>query len=46
MNKILDNEGYEIIELNQFKPGANYFVARKPGNINPFKVSISDFDLD
>ena len=46
MKQILINEGYEIVELNQFRPSANYFVARKPGNINPFKIAISDFDLD
>ena len=35
MEKIIKEEGYEIIEMTQFKPGANYAIFKKPGKQNP-----------
>lgn len=34
MSKIIIETGYNIIEIDQFKPGANYAIFQKPGNIN------------
>lgn len=46
MEKICLEEGYEIVEMNQFRSGANYCVFRKPGNLNPFVYKISEIVLD
>jgi len=35
MKKIIDETGYKILEMDQFKPGANYAIFQKPGNENP-----------
>jgi|TARA_R110000803_G_scaffold207166_1_gene274927 hypothetical protein len=46
MEKIITDEGYEVIEMNQFRPGANYAIFRKPGKQNPvvYKTSIISVD--
>lgn len=46
MEKIIRDEGYQVIEMNQFRPGANYAIFRKPGKINPVHYKISDLTLD
>ena len=46
MARIIKEEGYEIVEMNQFRPGANYAIFRKPGKQNPFVYEVSDLLLD
>jgi ubiquinone/menaquinone biosynthesis C-methylase UbiE len=46
MIKIIKDLGYEIVEMNQFKPGANYAIFRKPGKQNPVVYKISELTLD
>tara|TARA_B100000780_G_scaffold121499_1_gene85138 strand:+ start:2617 stop:3438 length:822 start_codon:yes stop_codon:yes gene_type:complete len=46
MTKIIEEEGYEIVEMNQFRPGANYAIFRKPGKQNPTVVDISKIKID
>ena len=46
MEKIIKEEGYEIIEMTQFKPGANYAIFKKPGKQNPVVYKISKIALD
>ena len=46
MEKIIKEEGYEIIEMLQFKPGANYAIFKKPGKQNPAVYKISEITLD
>ena len=46
MEKIIKEEGYEIIEMLQFKPGANYAIFKKPGKQNPAIYKISEMTLD
>jgi len=35
MSKIIKETGYDIIEMDQFAPGANYAIFQKPGKDNP-----------
>jgi len=35
MKQIIEDTGYKIVEMEQFKPGANYVIFQKPGNLNP-----------
>ena len=35
MTKLIKECGYTVIEMDQFKPGANYAIFQKPGNDNP-----------
>jgi ubiquinone/menaquinone biosynthesis C-methylase UbiE len=46
MTQIINDEGYEIVEMNQFRPGANYAIFRKPGKQNPVVYNISEITLD
>jgi len=46
MEKIIKDEGYEIIEMLQFRPGANYAIFKKPGKQNPAVYKISEITLD
>ncbi len=46
MEKIIIEQGYEVIEMNQFRPGANYAIFRKPGKQNPVVYKVSDITLD
>jgi len=46
MNKIIEDEGYEVVEMNQFRPGANYAIFQKPGKQNPVVYKISEITLD
>ena len=46
MEKIIKDEGYEIIEMLQFKPGANYTIFKNPGKQNPAVYKISEITLD
>ena len=46
MTKIIKDEGYEIVEMNMFRPGANYAIFRKPGKQNPVVYKVSELTLD
>ena len=46
MKKIIQDEGYEAIEMTQFCPGFNYFICKKPGNQNPAVYKINEIGLD
>ena len=46
MTKMIEDEGYEVVEMNQFKPGANYAIFRKPGKQNPVVYKIDEIKLD
>lgn len=46
MEKIIKEEGYEIIEMLQFKPGSNYTIFKKPGKQNPAVYKINEIALD
>jgi len=46
MEKIIKDEGYEIIEMAQFRPGANYAIFKKPGNQNPAMYKIDEITID
>jgi len=46
MKKIIQDEGYEVIEMLQFKPGANYFICKKPGKQNPAVYKIDEITID
>jgi hypothetical protein len=46
MEKIIKDEGYQVIEMAQFKPGANYFICKKPGNQNPAVYKIDEITID
>ena len=46
MTKIIEDEGYEIVEMNMFRPGANYAIFRKPGKQNPVVYRVSEITLD
>ncbi len=44
--KSLKEEGYEIIEMLQFKPGSNYTIFKKPGKQNPAVYKIDEISID
>ena len=46
MTQIIEDEGYEVVEMNQFRPGANYAIFRKPGKQNPVVYKISEITVD
>ena len=46
MTKMIEDEGYEVVEMNQFRPGANYAIFRKPGKQNPVVYKVSEITLD
>ena len=46
MTKMIEDEGYEICEMSQFRPGSNYAIFRKPGKQNPTVVKFSEITLD
>ena len=46
MTKIIKDEGYEVVEMNMFRPGANYAIFRKPGKQNPVVYKVSEITLD
>ena len=46
MKKIIKDEGYEIVEMLQFKPGANYTIFKKPGKQNPAVYKIDEISID
>ena len=46
MIQMIKDEGYEVVEMNQFRPGASYAIFRKPGKQNPFVYKVSEITLD
>ena len=46
MSKMIEDEGYEVVEMNQFRPGASYAIFRKPGKQNPIVYRVSEITLD
>ena len=46
MKKMIQKTGYNVIELNQFRPGANYAIFQKPGKQNPIVYKVSEITLD
>ena len=46
MEKMITEEGYEVVEMNQFRPCASYAVLRKPGKQNPVVYKVSEITLD
>ena len=46
MEKIIKEEGYEVIEMANFMTGANYFICKKPGNQNPAVYKIDEITID
>ena len=46
MEKIIKNAGYQVIEMAQFRPGANYAIFKNPGNQNPAVYKISEITID
>ena len=46
MTQMIKDEGYEVVEMNQFKPSASYAIFRKPGKQNPVVYKVSEITLD
>jgi hypothetical protein len=46
MTQMIKDEGYEVVEMHQFCPGANYAIFRKPGKQNPVLYKVSEITLD
>ena len=46
MTRMILDEGYEIVEMNQFRAGANYAIFRKPGKQNPVVYKVREITLD
>ena len=46
MTKIIEDQGYEIVEMNQFRTGANYAIFKNPGKQNPVVYKVSEITLD
>ena len=46
MSKMIKDEGYEVVEMHQFCPGANYAIFRKSGKQNPVAYKVSELTLD
>ena len=46
MIKMIEDEGYEVVEMNQFRPGASYAIFRKPGKQNPVVYKVNEITLD
>jgi hypothetical protein len=46
MEKMIEDAGYEVVEMNMFRHGANYAIFRKPGKQNPVVYKVSEITLD
>ena len=46
MKKIIKDTGYDVIQMGQFRPGANYAIFRVPGKQNPAVYKIDEITLD
>ena len=45
MKKLLQDAGYDVIEMDQFKPRANYVIFKKPGNSNPVVYKVVEIPV-
>ena len=43
---MIKNAGYQVTEMAQFRPGANYAIFKNPGNQNPAVYKISEITID
>ena len=46
MTRMIEEEGYKVIEMNQFRPGANFAIFQKPGKQNPVVYKKTEITLD
>ncbi len=46
MTQMIKDEGYEVVEMHQFRPGSSYAIFRKPGKQNPVVYNINEITLD
>tara|TARA_B100000900_G_scaffold270275_1_gene230809 strand:- start:49 stop:849 length:801 start_codon:yes stop_codon:yes gene_type:complete len=46
MIEMIRKAGFEVVEMGQFRPGANYAIFRKPGKQNPVVYKISEITID
>jgi len=46
MTKMIKSAGYDVVEMSQFRPGANFAIFRKPGKQNPVVYKVSEITLD
>tara|TARA_Y100001937_G_C7093554_1_gene318981 strand:- start:14 stop:811 length:798 start_codon:yes stop_codon:yes gene_type:complete len=46
MEKMIKEEGYDVIEMNMVRPGASYAIFQKPGKQNPVVYKVSEITLD
>ena len=46
MEKMIREEGYDVIEMSMVRPGASYAVFQKPGKQNPVVYKVSEITLD
>ena len=46
MEQMIKDAGYEVVEMNQFRSGANYAIFRKPGKQNPVLYKVDEITLD
>tara|TARA_X000001382_G_scaffold15408_1_gene9821 strand:- start:25 stop:819 length:795 start_codon:yes stop_codon:yes gene_type:complete len=46
MIQMIEDEGYEVVEMNQFRPGASYAIFKNPGKQNPVVYKVSEITLD
>jgi len=45
MKQLIEKNGYSVIEMEQFRPGANYAIFQKPGNQNPVVYRVLEAPL-
>lgn len=46
MKEIINELGYELVEMNQFRHGASYAIFKNPGKQNPVVYKVSEITLD
>ena len=46
MEKMIKEEGYDVIEMSMVRPGDSYAVFQKPGKQNPVVYKVSEITLD
>ena len=46
MEKMIKEEGYDVVEMSMVRPGASYTVFQKPGKQNPVVYKVSEITLD
>tara|TARA_R110000822_G_C15214970_1_gene483697 strand:- start:13 stop:807 length:795 start_codon:yes stop_codon:yes gene_type:complete len=46
MEQLIEKNNYQLIEIGQFRPGANYVIFKKSGKQNPAVYKVSEITLD